>query len=451
MTRLFPLLLLLALLLPAAAGARPSQITFFEAPRELRSDDAALRASTLDDIRALGVRHLRMNLFWRDAAPQADSAVAPQFDATDPGGYDWGLYDRVLGEARARGLQLMLTISGPVPRWATRARRDNLTRPDPERFEAFATAAGRRYRDLVDRWSIYNEPNLPAFLRPQYRRGKVVSGAIYRDLYLAGRRGLRASGNGGDTILVGETAPFGTSKTAAPLAFMRNMLGLKRSYEQRRGVRKLPADGWAHHPYTSSAGPRFKPNDRDDVTIGTLRRLTRALDKAARSGAIRRRLPIWITEFGIQSKPDPLAVGQAKQAHFRSIAERIAFKNRRVRSFAQYLMRDDLPRTGAGRFGGFESGLRRSGGRAKRAFEDFRLPLTATRKGRTVRLWGLVRPASGRTRVTVEVRRGGDWKRAGVRRTRANGSWTLRSGFTRGVRYRVSWRDFTGPAVKPLR
>ena len=35
-------------------------------------------------------------------------------------------------------------------------------------FQAFATAVGRRYGDRVGLWSIWNEPNHPQFLKPQF-------------------------------------------------------------------------------------------------------------------------------------------------------------------------------------------------------------------------------------------------------------------------------------------
>ena len=80
------------------------------------------------------------------------------------------------------------------------------------------------------------------------------------------------------------------------------------------------------------------------MTIGVLSRLTRALDRYSKH----RKLGLYLTEFGIQSKPDPfVGVTQARQAEYRSIAERIAYRNPRVRAFSQYMLRDDMPRAGS--------------------------------------------------------------------------------------------------------
>ena len=71
-----------------------------------------------------------------------------------PSAYDWSRYDPVLDEAKARGWSVLLTLSGPVPRWATNGARNTVTRPRPKEFALFVTAGGaplRRPRvDVVD-------------------------------------------------------------------------------------------------------------------------------------------------------------------------------------------------------------------------------------------------------------------------------------------------------------
>jgi hypothetical protein len=442
------------LVLAPAAGASPGQRMLFDAPTELLSADAGLRAHTLDELRALGVRDLRVILYWRSVAPHAGSSRVPGFNERDPRDYDWGPYAPLVAQARARGFRILMTVSGPAPRWATRDRRDHVTRPSPQRFGRFVKAVGRRFGRSVSTWSVWNEPNHPDFLRPQYTRsGRPVSGRLYRRLFQAAERGLRESGNGRDRVLMGETAPRGTGKVVAPITFLRQTLCLTRRWRKRRACARLRADGYAHHAYTTRAGPWFVPSSRNDVTIGVLSRLNRALARAGRARAVRRGLGIWLTEFGIQSRPDPfIGVSYTRQAEYRSIAERIAHRNRRVRAFSQYLMRDDVPRPGPRtvRYGGFESGLRRHAGEAKRAYEAFRLPLVAKRGRKRVTLWGIVRPATGRTAVTIEYRQRGTrtWRRLKRDHTNARGVWTTTTRRRSGRRYRVRWRDHTGPLTR---
>ena len=440
-------------LLPAHAEASPRQFTIFQAPRELLSADAGLRARTLDEIERLGVRDVRVILYWQSVAPQPDAARPPAFDERDPAAYRWGAYAAAIDDAHARGLRVLLTVSGPVPRWATAHHRDHRTRPSPARFRRFVTAVGRRFGGEVSTWSVWNEPNHPRFLLPQYAKHRgAVSGRIYRALFLAAWRGLRDSGNGRDRVLMGETAPRGTGRVVAPLTFLRGALCLHRDWRKARGCSNLPADGYAHHAYTTRDGPWFRPPSPDDVTIGVLHRLNRALYRAARSGALRRGIGIYLTEFGIQSKPDPfLGVSFTAQAEYRSIAERIAYRNPRVRAFSQYLMRDDpAGPAGPARYRGFESGLRREDGTPKRSYAGFRLPLVALRGHRRVTLWGLVRPSRGRTAVTIERRgrHGRRWHRLKRETTDARGYWTTTTRRVPGRRYRVVWQGEAGPLTR---
>src|SRR5215208_2746222 len=183
------------------------------------------------------------------------------------------------------------------------------------------------------------------------------------------------------------------------------MLCLDRSYHRTKKCAALDTDGYAHHAYTTAKGPRFVPPRSDDVTLGVLSRLTRALDRAARAKMLPRHLPIYLTEFGIQSRPDRIqGVSFARQAAYLAVAEHMAYVNPRVRSFSQYLMSDDPPRKSKfNRYAGFESGLRTSKGKKKPAYKAFRLPLAVESYGASDVLWGLVRQYRRATAVTIEV------------------------------------------------
>ncbi len=314
-------------------------------------------------------------------------------------------------------------------------------------------AAARHYTDRVAVWSIWNEPNHPAFLLPQHYRGQAVSGLWYRRLYLAGYHGLVKGGLANPTVLMGETAPAGSRRDVAPLVFLRQTLCLNRAYRHVRSCGRLPTSGYAHHPYTKASGPFYVPRSRNDVTIGVLHRLVAALDRAARAGGVPGRLPIYLTEFGIQSVPDPYyGVSQQRQAEFQAISERLAWSNPRVRWFSQYLLRDDLPVKGVTRgqrYGGFESGLRFSDGRAKLSLRAFPVPLAALRSRGRVSLWGLARPAHGATTVTIDIGARGrplhEYRRV---RTDAQGYFTRSVPLVPGRRYRLRWEGHTGSPTR---
>jgi hypothetical protein len=457
MRRLIPILLLALLWPVASAAASPRQIVTFEAPRELLS--ASTREATLDQITGFGVTHIRQLVYWRDYAPDPDAKTKPSFDASDPNAYPadkWDNLDGLIAAAKAKNVQVTLTLTGPVPKWATKSKKDNLTDPDPKEFGAFATAIGRRYGADVSTWSIWNEPNQPQFLKPQYKSGKPASPKLYRKLYQAAYAGLRATpANANDTILIGETSPRGNQNVVHPLAFLRGMLCLDSKYRKSKSCGELEADGYAHHAYTTSAGPRFKPSNTDDVTIGVLSRLTGALDKAADAGALPKHLPVYLTEFGIQSTPDKVSgVSLAKQAAYMAISEHIAYVNPRVAAFSQYLLSDDPPRSEGYKYGGFESGLRSADGKAKPAYEGFRLPLAVEVYGTSDVLWGLVRPQRAVTEVTIERKpKGKAWRVLKTLDTTATGVYSVKTTHQAGQTYRVKWtapdgKTYTGPAVQ---
>jgi hypothetical protein len=447
---------LLALAGAGTAQASSTQSLIFDAQREVT--DASTREAALEELAGLGVRHMRVLLYWKDVAPQPEATSAPNVDLRDPASYDWSKYDPVFEALRARGWKVLVTVTTPGPKWAMGGRKDFVTRPSPTQFERFVTAVGRRYGEQVDQWAIINEPNHPDFLGPQYSAKKrPLSPGIYRRLFQAADKALEASGNGDDTVLAGETAPRGTGKVVAPLTFLRGTLCLDSRYRKRPSCGRLDADGWAHHAYTTKAGPFFVPPGRNDVTIGVLSRLTRALDRAGRAGAIRRSMPIWLTEFGIQSSPDRfVGVSVDRQVEYRAISERIAYGNPRVRAFSQYLLRDDLPREGvpaSQRYGGFESGLRYSGGREKPSLLGFRLTLAALRSGSRTSLWGLVRNAEGPTSVDILYQDAGrrGFRRLKTVRTNSRGYFTLRTSYRQGRRYRLRHDGVESPVVRVYR
>jgi cellulase (glycosyl hydrolase family 5) len=447
---------LIALLIPAAAEASPRQVMTFEAPEELYDD--SLRDAALDEIRAFGVTQIRQLVYWQTFAPGPNRKTKPSFNASDPNAYpQLGRLDVLIDSARARGINVILTPTGPVPRWATGSKKGHLNRPNARQFGQFVTALARRYGDRVDTWSVWNEPNQPQFLMPQYRKKRPVSPGLYRNLYRAAYRAIRSvPENRRDKVLIGETSPRGNENVVHPLTFLRGVTCLNARYKKTRSCARLQADGYAHHAYTTRIGPRFEPSDKNDVTIGVLDRLVNALDRVGRARGLPRGLKIYLTEFGIQSEPDRISgVSFARQPAYYAIAEHMAYVNPRVALFSQYLMRDDAPREEGYRFRGFESGLKRNNGQHKPAYRAFPNPLAVERYGPSDVLWGLIRPQPGITRVTIEVRRPGNRRWRVLRRlnTTSRGVWGLRANHRNKQEYRVRWtasdgKRYTGPPTR---
>ena len=240
---------------------------------------------------------------------------------------------------------------------------------------------------------------------------------------------LRAAAAPGAKVFVGELAPVGTdTKVIGPQTFLRKWLclddgykplkGAKASAAGCKGFKKVVADGFAHHPYGSQAPNTKPPPGRDIVNISVMKRLSVALDKAARAGRISKGIPIYGTEFGFQSSPpDPfVGIDLKTQARLMNEGEEISYRNPRLRSYSQYLLYDDPPRSGSAaiKWAGFQTGLRFSSGAAKPSYDAYRLPIVVHRKGGGVSIWGRVRPGTGTRFVQIQRRSGGGFANDGA-------------------------------------
>ena len=457
--------LLAALLTAPASAASDLESTFQDDNELLYVAPEALRAN-LDTLRSLGADRLRVTVLWKEIAPNGGSySRPPGFDASDPGGYpaaSFERYDRLLLEARARGLAVNFNVTGPSPLWANqRAPRPEVVdtfEPSPEEFGAFVTALGRRYNGdfvrsdgirvpRVDYWSIWNEPNHSGWLTPQWsadaRTAAPRAAALYRSLLAAAWNALHATGHGGDTIIVGETAPKGDKSRGIKrymeaLTFIRSLYCVDARGRRLRGARAaaigcpatgaefvaanpalFQASGYAHHPYELILSPSVRPLRPLWVTIANLGRLTSSLDRIFRRYRVRRRLPIYLTEYGYQTTPpDTIGVSLKHQAAYLNQSEYIAWRNPRVRTLSQFLLVDDDQDIPAS----FQSGLLfRDGRRVKPAFAAYRVPIwlprPRIRRGRSVRVWAMLRPApnGAPTAAVIEHRRAGSKRWARVR------------------------------------
>lgn len=457
--------------MPAGAAASSTQESTFQDDNQLVFSPPGQVAKTMDQLQALGADRLRISVFWATVAPGAKSQQKPAgFDAANPGDYPpdaWDRYDTIVRLAAARGLQVNFNLTSPAPYWATdslpgRPDLDETFNPSPSEFQAFAEAVGKRYSGgyvpakggpalpRVSYWTIWNEPNQPGWLTPQWLKdprapGKFVETApgIYRALADGMYAGLLASGHTKDTVLIGDTAPKGQktrrgpTRALKPGRFIRglyclddNLQFLRGSSAQLRGCPANPqaasfvaahpvlfkAAGYAHHPYELTFAPTKTP-DTDDFTTGNLSALSRLLRRVYQRYGTRprggRNVALYLTEYGYQTDPpDPTGVSPATQAAYLNEAEYLTYRNARVRTLSQFLLVDDLPTPGITNpieaFGGtFQSGLETSDGKPKRALLAYRMPIFlparhVTRGGK-LRVWGMVRPAANNSRVRVEL------------------------------------------------
>ena len=286
--------------------------------------------------RGLGVTRQRVNLLWAYTLP------AQQFNARRKPAtlhYDFTRFDRLIDKAAEEGQRVHISITGPAPRWANARKapiRRSWYKPNPTEFGEFAGVVAEHFAGRVDRYSIWNEPNWKTWLGPLD-----TAPAQYRNLYIAGYDAIKEADPAAD-VLIGETAPFSKRGwSTSPLAFLRGVTCVNTKYRRTKRCPKLKADGYAHHPYDFTHAPNYQYPGADNVTIGTLSRLTKALDKLSRSGQLRMngggRMPLYLTEYGYFAS-GRRALSKRLRSRYLQQAYSIALKNGRVKSQLQYLL-----------------------------------------------------------------------------------------------------------------
>ena len=464
---------------PALAGR--AQESFFQDDRLLAGSDYAGQARALDALATLGVDTIRTVVNWRRLAPQPDSLRPPAgFDPTNPAAYgatNWDILDSLVRGARARGMGVLISVAGPVPNWASRCGRNvNLAcRPDPGKYRQFVTAVGRRYSGSwvdedqeqtplprVSRWSVWNEPNLGAWLYPQTKalghgRRLAVGAAYYRRLVYAAVAGLAASGHGSDQLLVGETAPIGGGATRTPPEdFLRELFCIGAGGKPLRGTaakqqgcthaKRIKASGISHHPYARGAGVPTSPKQRrGSITIGTIGRMLAIVRAARHSRVAPRRLPVYLTEFGVSTRPPDRKFGVPlnRQAQYLNLVDYLAFTRPWIKSVSQFQLQDD---TGIGK-GTFQTGLMFGQGKLKPSFQAYRIPIFVVSRGARVAVFGQIRPArAGTPAPTIQIQnrppRHG-WHTVATRRTNGRG-YVLASLGARAGSWRIRWAEPSG-------
>jgi hypothetical protein len=464
---------------PAQAERRALETILQDDAQLLHGDDASVRGA-LETIRELGVDRVRLTAGWSVLTRDADAATRPaDFDATDPAAYEqqrWRELDRAVRLAQELGLRVMIDVGFWAPAWAARDAGAGRARSevDPAAFADFAVAVSRRYsgtfepprglsaalapaRDeafldgllgggapsssapppppgplpRVDLLTLWNEPNHPGFLRPQWRQagGRTVAWSphLYRAMVVRAYPAVKAA-QPAVKVLVGATAALGDHtgrgvNGVPPLRFVREFACVDRRLRPRRtgacrGFERVPGDGWSHHPYSLDVVPATRSmRGRDNARIGELDRLTRLLGRLATRGRLARPLRnVYVTEYGYETRTQRFA--PRDQARFLTWAEYLAWRNPRVRTFAQFLLRD-VPRGSGGStrrraLGQWESGLLFADGRPKPAALSFRAGLHAEQRAGGVRLWGRVRGADI-VRGWIETQDGRRWHRIATR------------------------------------
>jgi hypothetical protein len=325
-------------------------------------------------LKNLRAQVVRITLWWGGpiGVARTKRPVTPTNPA-DPA-YDWAAYDRAVEFAAKYKIKVLFSIVG-TPSWANGRRSQRVAPTKPKDLQNFATAAARRYSGAfkdangntlpaVRLWLAWNEPNNPVFLAPQYKKVKGhyialgafnyvrICNAIYNGVHAVQHRAARVACGGTDPR--GNNQPKSRRASISPIAFLR----LVKKYHLRR------FDAWAHHPYASrpSENPTSKPKAKTVVILGNLGDLGKELSR------LYGKKPVWITEYGYQTRPPDRHFGVAwkTQAKYLAQAFAIARKNPRVQMMIWFLVKDES------RLAGWQSGFFTTRGKRKPAYFAFR-------------------------------------------------------------------------------
>ena len=483
---------LLAAGVPAAAQAAAAPAP----PQTILQDDAVLLHSTdagvkdaMTQLRALGVDQVRLTAGWSVIAPQPDSPTRPAFDDTYPAAYpadSWANLDRAVRDASDAGLKVMIDIAFWAPRWATQddpsASGRLRTDIDPDAYARFAKAVATRYSgtyappaathdappagpspdaDLfgallgggrtkpsgpgpapaapaqplpaASTFTIWNEPNHPGFVMPQWERQGAGwwprSADIYRAMVRAAYPAIKQAAPS-STVLIGATSSGGSSTPGRsgvpPLQFIRALTCVDARWRpittgSCAGYTELPGDGWSHHPYSLRTVPEAQPINRDKLPVASTPRLLAALRRLVRMGRLAPAADqVWMTEYGYEtSPPDPQApFSPEQQAGMLARAERLGTADPAVRSWPQFLLRDRPAGPAGPRMrvaGDWQTGLEDADGAEKPAYAVFRTPVVALCRGaarRRLLVWGRWRDVAGAV-AQVQRQAGDTWVDSG--------------------------------------
>lgn len=245
----------------------------------------------LDKAARLGAKTIRVNLTYGDPLQPVDDLIA---------------------SAAKRGMKVQLTLTG-VPAYAYHAKGErpgqlgpvnapipkiSADRANPKEFGRWAKKMAEHFKGRVGRYSIWNEPNHPYFLKNREHH--------YVKLYQAAHRAIRGVDRKAQ-ILAGELAPSGDA----------------RSYVKALGKAHVRLNGIAIHPYQPlGASPdQPYPQGKQSYTISNINALKKTMRRF-----YGKELPIYLTEFGYGPSEGPqragalkAAIGQARKAGARQL------------------------------------------------------------------------------------------------------------------------------------
>ncbi|WP_413561121.1 cellulase family glycosylhydrolase [Bdellovibrio sp. HCB209] len=285
------LALVMALPVQAIETPQPGQLGMSTPTSDFIGTDAS-RAAELNDYVSMGVKWLRLDIWWSWAEPNQGMAY-----------YNFAAFDKYIDQVAAKKIKIIGIINSR-PGWVSPG---ITTAAEQQAYAKFAKAAAARYKGKIDVWELYNEPN--------QKRYQVVKPAVWPDHYTALLKAAYPaikSVNPNATVLVGGLSPVPTTQGG----YISAVEYLTRIY-QLGG--KNYFDAVAFHPYTYPDFPSTKtPWNGWQIMENGIRSTMVTYGDSAKK--------IWVTEIGAPTAGSGSAVTEAEQAEIMRQAVVIARK-----------------------------------------------------------------------------------------------------------------------------
>lgn len=238
-------------------------------------------------------------------------------DVFKNGAYDWSKIDSAVNAARGQGMKVGFRLFG-TPRYMKQSRPDadyslSADHPNAALAGKFAEAVAQHFRGRVDRFGVWNEPNVGSFLN----RDGALAARDYRSLYGAMYRGIK----GVDPHMkvgLGEITSQqpNTPGVYSTIGFLKQVLA---------GKKPLHADFVGVHPYQWS-DPRKKVGNAYYGGVSNIQAVADELKKAKLGNKLLtmggHTVPLSATEFGYKhdAQGDPAVRARWMRESLRQMA-----------------------------------------------------------------------------------------------------------------------------------
>jgi hypothetical protein len=178
--------------------------------------------------------------------------------------------------------------------------------------------------------------------------------------------------------------------------------------------------------------------------MGVIDRFVPLLRAARRSRVAPRKLGVYLTEFGVTTRPpdSKFGVSTSRQAQYINEIDYLAFRRPWIKSVSQFQLADD---TGIAKRT-FQTGLMFATGTLKQSYAAYRTPIFVVQKGKRVTIFGQARPGGSHTVMLQFKGRKGGYRTVLRKRTNRAGYLYVTRPAKKGL-WRIGWTDTDGSTI----